>query len=148
MIYRFTIRNSFNENKALYLSADSVNQLYKRLLTTYGITKENVTILEEYEETDDWGYKLKKSYVKMESDKDDEPTIDEDLLEKATKIFSKNTRMTEPWKSDYKERHNVREVSVTNANDVYGLMEKYKFVKVYWEPGEKRGVHRYFALVK
>ena len=148
MIYKYTIRNNYNEDKTHYLSADSLNQLYKRLLTTYGITKDHVVVLEEYEETDDWGYKLKKSYVKIEPDKQEDKIINEELLDKANKVFSKNTRMTEPWKSDYKERHNVREVSITNVNDVYGLMEKYKFVKVYWEPGEKRGVHRYFALVK
>ena len=148
MIYKYTIRNNYNEDKTHYLSADSLNQLYKRLLTTYGITKDHVVVLEEYEETDDWGYKLKKSYVKIEPDKQEDKIINEELLDKANKVFSKNTRMTEPWKSDYKERHNVREVSIINVNDVYGLMEKYKFVKVYWEPGEKRGVHRYFALVK
>ena len=148
MIYKYTIRNNYNEDKTHYLSADSLNQLYKRLLTTYGITKDHVVVLEEYEETDDWGYKLKKSYVKIEPDKQEDKIINEERLDKANKVFSKNTRMTEPWKSDYKERHNVREVSIINVNDVYGLMEKYKFVKVYWEPGEKRGVHRYFALVK
>ena len=153
LIYRFTIRNSYNEDKEFYLTADTPSQLYKRILNTYGITKDNVSLLEEYEETSDWSYKLKKSHVKVTStpkDKDSSKvtTLNNEVLEKAKKIFSKNSRMTEPWKSDYKERHKVREVPVSGVNDVYGLVEKYKFVKVYWEPGEKRGVHKYFALVK
>ena len=140
MIYNFNIRNEFGEDKNFYLTADNTSQLYKRILSTYGTTKENVIILEEYKETDDYGYTLIKSHIGTPEDKE--------KYKKAKQIFAKNARMSEPWKSDYISRHKVKEVSIEDEKGLYDLIDNYKFIKVYWKHGKKRGVHKYFALVK
>ena len=140
MIYNFNIRNEFGDDKNFYLSADNLNQLYRRILSQYGTTKENVIILEEYKETDSYGYELVKSHIGTPEDKA--------KYKKAKEIFAKNARMSEPWKSDYKQRHKVTEIPIEDEKGLYELIDKYKFIKVYWDLGEKRGVHKYFALVK
>ena len=143
MIYSFNVRNEFNEEKHFLLTADNHTQLYKRILSTYGVTRDNVELLAEYEETPDWGYKLVKSHVAQ-----DAKVYDKDIKEKAKKAMADQSRMCEPWKSDYIARHKMTEFPIDSEKDLYPLIEKYKTVKVRWENGEKRGHHKYYALVK
>ncbi len=143
MIYHFNIRNEYNEDKAFFLSADNHSQLFRRILSTYGITKDKVEILEEYEETSDWGYKLVKSSIAHLSDKDKE------IKKQAKEIFAKNSRKCEPYKSEAIAKYKYKDaVNISGEKDLIPLLKKYKKVKVYWELTEQRGVHQYYALVK
>ena len=143
MIYSFTIKNDYDELKQFYLTADDKNKLYRRILSTYGVTKDRVEILEEFEETPDWGYKLHKSNIAHLTDEDKE------LIKQARIIFANNSRKCEPYKSEYIKRYKYKEaINIENEKDLIPLLQQYKKVKVYWELTDKRGVHQYYALVK
>ena len=143
MIYNIQIRNEFNDDKRFFLTADNHSQLYKRVLSTYGITKDKVEILEEYEETPDWGYRLIKSNIEHLTDNDKEN------IKKAKEIFANNSRKCEPYKSDAFKKYKYKDIIyIDGEKDLIPLLEKYSKVKVYWELTDKRGVHRYYAFVK
>lgn len=143
MIYYFNLKNDLNELKSFYLTADNHSQLYKRIMRTYGIPKDRVEILEEYEETEDYNYRLYKSNIKHLTDKDKE------LAKKAREIFANSTRKCEPYKSDYIKKYNYKDViNINSEGDLIPLLNNYKKIKVYWELTDKRGVHQYYALVK
>jgi hypothetical protein len=143
MIYSFNIITDERTTKQFYMTADNHNQLYKRILNTYGITKDNVTILEEYEETDDWKYKLVKSNITQVSDSDKKKS------DKANELFKKASRRSDKAKSEYFKKYQFKEiVNIKTPEDLIPLIESYKKIKVYWEPGEKRGQHNYYAMVK
>ena len=72
MIYNCSIRNEFNEDKTFFMTAKSHSDLYRRILSTYRIPKDKVEILEEYEETSDYGYRLVKSNISHLTNKDKE----------------------------------------------------------------------------
>ena len=93
MIYSFNVRNEFGDEKQMYLTADNHNQLYRRILSTYGVSKDNVELLAEYKETEDYGYELVKSYTEL-------VTADKDIVKKAKKILAEQSRRSEPLKSD------------------------------------------------
>lgn len=143
MIYHIQVRNSLGDFKTFFITAEDHTKLFRRVLSTYGVTKDNVEILEEYEETPDWGYKLSKSNVVQKSDEDKE------LLLKANQMFSDASRKSEPYKSEaYKKYKYSSIVDIDSSVDIIPLLKSYKKVKVYWELGEKRGQHKYYAFVK
>ena len=141
MIYSISIRNEFNEDKQFYISANNISDMYKRILTQFGITKDKIELLEEYEETSDWGIKLVKSHIDHLS-KEDKTNI-----KKAKELFFNSTRKCEPYKSKaIKKYGNV--VYIKDEKDVIPLVEKYKEISIHWEPTETRGVRNYYALVR
>ena len=144
MIYKFSVKDSNDKDKIFYLTADNLNQFYRRSINTYQITKDDITLLAEYEETDDYKYKLKKSYEAVE----EKVEVDDKIKSKAEKIFSKQRKLSGDSKSDYKQRMNFSEVSIEKLEDLYPLLKKYKKVKVYFEPGEKRGEKKLYSLVR
>lgn len=141
MIYHFSILNDDNVTKDFYLTADSPNQLYRRALMTYGVTRDKVTLIAEYKETGTIDCKFNRSFKEVEK-------IDSAQLEKARKIFSKQRGLKDPFKANYKEKYDFSECDISSIDDLIPLLEKYKKVKVYWEPTDKRGVHRLYALYK
>lgn len=141
MIYKFYIKNDDNINKLFYLTADTQSQLIRRIASTYGVAKDKITILAEYE-TDGDSYKLKKSYETKV------PKKDQKIIDNASKIFGKSRKLTGDSKIDYIKRMNFTEIDVQNETDLYPLLKKYKKVKVYFESTDKRGVYRYYALCK
>ena len=148
MIYYVRLLNDLGDKKTSYLTADDHNKLYRRILSTYNIPKNKVEILEEYKETDNGGYKLKKKYkVSEDPNKETEPA-DEKIILKAKEIFSKSRKLSGENKSDYKQRLNFSEVSIEKEEDLYPLLQKYKKVKVYFDTGKKRGDRKYYSLVK
>ena len=142
MIYNVQVKNSYGANKTFFMSADSKQKLYKRIMHSYSIPKEEVEILEEYEDTPDWGYKLKKSYIKHLS----EDT--KNLTSTANQLFSKAKRLSDPNKTKKVEKYNYNIIDIDTEANIVPLLEKYNTVKVYWDLGEKRGSHKYYALVK
>lgn len=142
MIYRIRLRNDYNEEKDFFLTAEDHSKLYKRVLSTYGIPKNKVEILEEYKESDDWGYKLIKSNIShLTAD-------DMARRNRALEIFNDNRCKDEPHKTNALERGYKIIEDINDENDILPLLDKYKKIKVYWEHTEKRGKHRYYALVK
>lgn len=142
MIYSISIRNEFNEDKQFFLTAEDHSKLYKRILSTYGISRDRVEILEEYEETPDWGIKLVKSNISHLSNKD------KDNLKRALNIFNDNHCKDEPYKSKTIARCNYKVIDIENEKDIVPLLDKYKEIKVYYEHTDKRGIYKYYALVK
>lgn len=142
MIYSFSVRNEFNEEKQFYLTAEDKNKFYRRVLSTYGITKENINILEEFEETDDWGYRLVKSNISHLSDED------KNKAKLALDIFNDNHCKDEPHKTKTIKRCGFDVIDINNEKDIIPLLNKYKTIKVYWEHTDKRGVKKYYVLVK
>lgn len=143
MIYHFNIRNEFNEDKEFFLTAENHSQLYRRILSTYGIVKDRVEILEEFEETDDWGYKLVKSNIEHLTKED------KDIAKEAKRIFLNSSRKDEPYKTDYLKKHKYLEaIDISGEKDLIPLLKDYKNIKVYWNTTDKRGVHQYYAFVK
>ena len=53
MVYKFSYLRDNNKESIIYLSADNENQLYRRALSTYGITKDRIKILSEYKPSND-----------------------------------------------------------------------------------------------
>lgn len=141
MIYHFSILNDENVTKDFYLTADTPNQLYRRALSTYGVTKDKITLIAEYKETGTIDCKLNRTFTNVEK-------VDSAQLEKARKIFAKQRGLKEPFKTEYKEKYNFSECDIENVNDLLPLLDKYKKVKVYWEPTDKRGQHKLFALYR
>lgn len=144
MIYKFSVKDDNNNDKIFYLTADNLSQLYRRILSTYRIMREDVKLLAEYEETDDDGYKLKKSYESNVNKSD----FGDKIVAKADKIYSKRRRLAGKGKLEYMKKNSFSEVGINTIEDLYPLIKKYKRVKVYFETGEKRGTKRYYALVK
>ena len=142
MIYNCQVRNSLGETKTFFLTADNYSQLYRRIASTYRIAKYDVEILEEYEETSDWKYKLVKSNIAHISDEDKE------LNKKASDLYSNASRKSEPYKSEAMKKYKYDVVPIEKIDDIVPLLKSYKKVKVYWELGEKRGQHKYYAFVK
>ena len=73
---------------------------------------------------------------------------DKVLYEKAKELFTSAGRKVDPDKTNYAKKYSFSEVRIENEKDLYPLIQKYKKIKVYWEQGEKRGQHSYYALVK
>ena len=143
MIYSISIRNEYNEDKQFFISAEDISKMYKRVLSTYGTTKDKIEILEEYEETPDWGVKLVKSNVSHLS------SVDKDNIKKAKEIFFNSSRKCEPYKSDAFKKYKYKDIIyIDSEKDVVPLVKKYNKVKVYWELTDTRGVHQYYAFVK
>lgn len=139
MIYSFNIKTD-NGEKQFYLTADNHQKLYRRILSTYGVTKDQVEIIEEFVE-DGYSYKLVKSYVTDQ--------IDKNLLKEANSLYKNASRRCEPYKTEYFNKYKYSEIiNVETVKDIAKLLETYKKVKVYWELGEKRGQHNYYAFVK
>ena len=143
MIYSCNLITDDRKKKQFYLTADNHNQLYRRILNTYGITKNNIEIVAEYKEVGDFGYELVKTYINPEHE-----DVSDKIKEKAKKIFAAQKRMCSPWKEDYMERHSMSAIDINSEEDLYPLLKQYKTIKVKWETGEKRGQHKYYALVK
>lgn len=146
MIYEFKVVNSNGKPKDMFLTADSVNAFYRRAIEMYSLCRDEIILVAEYEEVPNFGYKLKKSFVKIEKKKDKK------VLDKALTVFKqandRSKRMVEPRKSDYIERHKFSSCPISTVDDVADLMSKYKTVKVYWENGTKRGEHALYACYK
>lgn len=153
MIYEFQVSTN-KKVKTMLLSADTKSAFFRRIAEMYGLTKEEIILIREYDETENFGYTLHKSYIEEAPKKGVKKTT------KATNKFITNAlqefkrgddrsrRMVEPRKSDYIKRHKMKSFPVSSADDVAELMSKYKVVKVYWENGEKRGQHALYAVVK
>jgi len=144
LIYNCSVRNDFNEDRTFFITAKSHSDLYRRIMSAYRISKDKVEILEEYEETSDYGYKLVKSNISHLTNEDKE------LALKAKELFSNSKRRCEPYKTDYMQRHNyIEAINIDNEKDLIPLIEKYKKIKVYWETSKvKRGDRQYYAFVK
>ena len=142
MIYLVEVLNDYGEKKQFYITADDRTKLYRRISSTYGILRDRVEILAEYEETSDWGYKLSKSHKELESDEDTKNK------QKANELYRGASRKCEPYKSEAKNKYKFDVVDISSVDDIIPLLKKYKKVKVYWELGEKRGQHKYYAFVK
>lgn len=142
MIYSVEILNDYGEKKQFYITADDPQKLYRRIASTYGILKDRVEILAEYEETDDWGYKLKKSHKEIVSEEETKNK------QKANELYRKASRKCEPYKSEAKKKYGFNVVNIASVEDIIPLLKEYKKVKVYWELGEKRGEHKYYAFVE
>ena len=141
MIYSFNIRTE-NGEKLFYLTEENQKKLFKRILSTYGVSKEDVEILEEYEE-DGWGIKLKKSYI------DKKEKIEPEFMIKASKMYKDAGRKDDHQKEEYKKKHKYSNIiELESAKDLAPLLKEYKKVKVFWALGEKRGIHNYYAFVK
>ena len=141
MVYSFLIRTESGE-KQFYMTAENHQKLYRRILSTYGISKDDVEILEEYEE-DGWGIKLKKSYI------DPNSKVDPELMKIANKLFKEAGRKDEPHKTEYFKKHKYSKVfDIESSKDLVPIIEKYKKVKVYWSLGDKRGQHNYYVFAK
>lgn len=136
MIYDFTILNSRGEHKQFYITADDDKSFYRRIFDTYGALPEQVNIRKLYKETEDYYY---KEVTKKKVDKN---------LDKATEAYNKASKKRGKKKEEYIKKYNFSETKITSINDVSSLMEVYKKVKVYWQPGKKRGTKEYYALVK
>ena len=146
MIYKFSLKDDNGKDKIFYLTADNTTKLYRRIISTYQVMRDDITLLAEYTETKDYKYKLKKSYEKKSSKKEEKE--DEKIISKAKEIFSKSRKLSGEGKSKYKEKMNFSEVVVEKEEDLYPLLKKYKKVKVYFETGEKRGTKKFYALVR
>ena len=144
MIYNCSIRNEFNEDKTFFMTAKSHSDLYRRILATYRIPKDKVEILEEYEETSDYGYRLVKSNISHLTNEDKE------FASKAKELYINAKRRCEPYKTDYMKRHNyIDAIDIDNEKDLIPLINKYKNIKVYWETSKtKRGDRQYYAFVR
>lgn len=143
MVYKFSYLRDDNKEKTMYLSADTEAQLYRRALSTYGITKDNIKILAEYAPTKDLNsIKLKKEH------KTSSTSCNKKDKDKVDLIYSKLTRRCGQAKIDYIAKYSFMEVPINSKDDLYPLVKKYKRVKVYYEPGEKRGTKKLYALVK
>ncbi len=157
MIYEFQVFNN-KKVKTMLLSADSKSAFFRRIAEMYGLTKEEIILIREYDETDNFGYTLHKSYVEeapKKSAKKDTKKITKttnkfitNALQEFKRGDDRSRRMVEPRKSDYIKRHKMKSFPISSADDVAELMSKYKVVKVYWENGEKRGQHTLYAVVK
>ena len=153
MIYEFQVSTN-KKVKTMLLSADSKSAFFRRIAEMYGLTKEEILLTREYEETPDFGYKLHKSYVKevSKSTKKTAKKANDPIITKALQAFKdgddRSKRMVEPRKSDYIQRHKMKWCPINSAEDVAELMHKYKTVKVYWENGEKRGTHAKYCVYK
>lgn len=144
MIYNCAVRNEFNEEKTFFMTAKGLSDLYRRILSTYRIPRDKVEILEEYEETPDYGIKLVKSYISHLTEDDKIQKL------KAKELFDDAKRRCEPYKTEYMIKHNyIKAIDIKDEKDLIPLLEKYKHIKVYWETSkEKRGEHQYYAFVK
>lgn len=135
MIYKFKC----GTNNIFYLSADTKSQLYKRVFDMYRVAKEDIEILAEYKETANWGVKLEREYTK---------DVDNNLLSKASTLFKKSIRRSEPSKTEYIKKYKFQIKDVETPEDLIPILKTYKKVKIYWDLTEKRGVHSYYALYK
>lgn len=146
MIYEFKVVNDKGKPIDMFLTADNEKAFYRRAIEMYSICRDEIILVAEYDEAPNFGYKLKKSYVKTEKKKDKK------VLDKALTLFKqaddRSKRMVEPRKSDYIKRHNFKSCPISTAEDVAELLSKYKTVKVYWENGEKRGSHALYCVYK
>ena len=142
MVYKFSYLRDNNKESIIYLSADNENQLYRRALSTYGITKDRIKILSEYKPNNDLNsITLVKNHEKAN-------TYSQKVKDKVDQIYSKLTRRCGQHKIDYINRYSFTEIPIESKNDLYPLVSKYKRVKVYFEPGDKRGTKKLYALVK
>lgn len=142
MIYSVQILNDYGEKKQFYMTADDHAKLYRRIASTYGIEKGRVEIIAEYEETDDWGYKLKKSHKDIVSEEEKK------FSQKANELYRNASRKCEPYKSEAIKKYGYKTIDISSVDEVISLLKEYKKVKVYWELGERRGEHKYYAFVK
>lgn len=141
MIYKFALKVDTGKENEFFLTAENLNALYRRILSTYGITKDKVVLLEEYKEVGTSGVVFVKSHVKKDE-------VDKEIIKKAKELIANKKRKPEPFKSEYKAKHSMIEFPVTKESDLYDLLAKYSTVRVCWEPTEKRGEHTMYALVK
>ena len=141
MVYKFSIINSNNKEKILYLSADSKSRLYQLALHMYGILKEDIRILAEYEEVGDDQVKLLHDYTKAAG-------YSEKVVKKASEIFQKQIQRSGQYKQEYIKKYNFSEQEISGVEDLYPLVNQYKKVKVYWERLVPRGPKRLYALYK
>lgn len=144
MIYMFNILNDRGEQKKFYFTADSDNELYRRILRTYGVSKDRVTILEKLEETED-GYKKSKDTTNVQPKMSKK---EQKIIDKSNELYHKAPRRCGEAKTDYMNKYGLSEIPIGSVNDLYDIVGKYKKVKVYWETTENRGEHKYYALVK
>ena len=142
MIYSVNIINEFGDEKQFYITAENEDKLYRRVFNTYGVAKIGVQILAVYRETPNWGYELVKSFV------DEESKEDKEISKKANDLYKNASRKCEPYKSEAIKKYKYNVVDISSAEDIIPLLSEYKKVKVYWELGEKRGQHNYYAFVK
>lgn len=152
MIYEFQVSTN-KKVKTMLLTADSKSTFFRRIAEMYGLTKEEIMLTREYSETENFGYKLHKSYVKEVSKGTKKSTkINNQLVTKALQEFKegdeRSKRMVEPRKTDYITRHKMKWQYISSADDVAELMNKYKVVKVYWENGDRRGEHKKYCVYK
>lgn len=124
----------------MYLSAENINQLYKRIATQYGFSKDRVTVVAEYS-TEGENITLVKQYKDLK-------TYSDKVRNKTDEVYSKLTRRCEPYKTEYINKYSFKEIPITSKEDLYPLVRDYKKVKVYFETGEKRGTKKLYALVK
>ncbi len=150
MIYEFRV-STLAKPKTILLTADSKSAFFRRIAEMYGLTKEEVVLVREYKETEDFGYELHKSYIK-EMPAKKKNNASHVLIDKALKEFNagheRSKRMVEPRKSDYIQRHKLQSTYIESVDDVADLMTKYKMVKVYWENGDRRGSHQLYCVYK
>ena len=140
MIFNILIRNESNDFKNIMLTAQNTRDLYRRVLSQYGIVKECVEILEEYDENNN--YKLIKTY------KNNYKQDDLEYVKKAREMYYNGTRKGEPFKTKTAERCRYSIVDISSYQDVVPLLKKYSRVEVHWEPTEKRGEHKYYAMYR
>ncbi len=145
MLYNFTILNDSKKEKQFFLTADNEAQLYRRIISQYGVTKDRVTIVERIEED---GF----SYVgagKKESKKEiKKKNKDKKIIEKCKEIFNNNKKKASKKREEYRDKYKFNEEEINSSEDLYEYVKKYKKVKVYWSPGKERGKHIYYVLYK
>ena len=142
MVYKFSYLRDNNKEAIMYLSADNENQLYRRASSTYAIAKDRIRILAEYESGEDL------NLITLVKNHEEATAYSHVVKDKVDQIYSKLTRRTGQAKIDYINKYSFKEVPITCKTDLFPLVSKYKKVKVYFEPGEKRGTKKLYALVK
>lgn len=142
MVYKFSYLRDNNKEAIMYLSADNENQLYRRASSTYAIAKDRIKILAEYESGEDL------NLITLVKNHEEATVYSQAIKDKVDQIYSKLTRRTGQAKIDYINKYSFKEVPIESKSDLFPLVSKYKRVKVYFEPGEKRGTKKLYALVK
>ena len=106
------------------------------------ITKDKIKILSEYKPSDNL------NSITLVKNHEEANTYSQKVKDKVDQIYSKLTRRCGQHKIDYINKYSFTEIPIESKNDLYPLVSKYKRVKVYFEPGDKRGTKKLYALVK
>jgi len=140
MIYNILIRNYTDGiQRQFYLSAESQEAVIKRACYTYNVIPEQITVVEYYKDLNQFEYDPVP--IKVVSKQIS-------INDKASEMFYGAIRKRGKKKLDYINKYNFSEIKISSPDDLAKLIGKYKQVKCYWESGDTRGEHQYYALYK